>query len=69
MNIELVPIPYEGQIEAIGLNGLATHCRRYLKPGDVLIVTQKAVSFAEGRVVDLNTITASLRAQVLTQTI
>jgi coenzyme F420-0:L-glutamate ligase/coenzyme F420-1:gamma-L-glutamate ligase len=69
MNIELIPIPYSGRIEAIGLPMLADHCRRHVRSGDVLVVTQKAVSFAEGRVVDLNTITPSLRAIVLSQQI
>jgi coenzyme F420-0:L-glutamate ligase/coenzyme F420-1:gamma-L-glutamate ligase len=36
--------------------------RANLQPGDVVVVAQKVVSKSEGRIVDLNTVTASDQA-------
>lgn len=61
------------RIELIGVDGLPEigvgddlgaliSARASLAPGDVLVVAQKVVSKAEGRLIDLDTVTASERA-------
>lgn len=39
----------------------------YLEPGDILVLAQKIVSKAEGRMVDLSTVTPSIEAQELAE--
>ena len=69
--IEIHPIKYDGLIQPIGLEKLAGELRNLfpLQPGDILVVTHKAIARAEGRVVDLSTVVPSTRAQVLAETI
>jgi coenzyme F420-0:L-glutamate ligase/coenzyme F420-1:gamma-L-glutamate ligase len=60
-----IPLVKEGDdIAGLILNGLAAS-GLLLRRGDVLVIAQKIVSKAEGRVVDLRAVTPSLRAKQL----
>jgi coenzyme F420-0:L-glutamate ligase/coenzyme F420-1:gamma-L-glutamate ligase len=61
--VEILPVHFDAEIEAgDDLAGLIRTAAPELRDGDVLVVTQKAVSKAEGQVVDLATIEPGARA-------
>ncbi len=66
MTIEIIPVKVEGEITASDdLARLVLGSAPSLQDGDVIVVTHKAVSKAEGRVVDLETVEPSPRARDL----
>jgi coenzyme F420-0:L-glutamate ligase/coenzyme F420-1:gamma-L-glutamate ligase len=68
--VALPGIPYVqpgDNIARLIVEGLST-AHLVLEPGDVLVVTSKLVSKAEGRLVDLRTVTPSPRADEVAQT-
>ena len=63
MRLELLPIAVEAEIAAgDDLAALLVSAAPPLRPGDVVVVSHKAVSKSEGRVVDLADVTPSPRA-------
>jgi coenzyme F420-0:L-glutamate ligase/coenzyme F420-1:gamma-L-glutamate ligase len=69
MTIEIIPVRLEAEIIAgDDLAGLLADGFPPLQDGDVVVVTHKAVSKAEGSVVDLATVTPSARAKDLAGT-
>ena len=63
MRLEILPLAVPGEIEAgADLAGLLLGAAPPLEPGDVVVVSHKAVSKSEGRVVDLREVTPSARA-------
>ena len=66
MTIEIMPIAVEGEIApGDDLAELLLAAAPPLRPGDVVVVSHKAVAKSEGRVVDLATVEPSPRAREL----
>ena len=63
MTIEIIPVEFAGEIgEADDLAALVLGAAPPLRDGDIVVVTHKAVSKSEGRVVDLAGVRPSARA-------
>ena len=69
MTLEVMPVEYTAEITAgHDLATMVVDGFPALRDGDVVVITHKAVSKAEGSVVDLATVTPSARAQELAGT-
>ena len=67
--VQIFPVHFDAEIEpGVDLAGLIQRAAPRLQDGDVLVVTQKAVSKVEGQVVDLTIIEPSARALELAGT-
>ncbi len=63
MTIQITPLALAGEIaEGADLAGLVLGAAPQLAPGDVIVVAHKAIAKAEGRVVELSSVTPSARA-------
>ena len=66
MTLQIIPLAFDAEIAAgDDLAALLLRAAPPLEPGDVVVVSHKAVSKAEGRVVDLASVTPSTRAMKL----
>ncbi|HWF58006.1 MAG TPA: coenzyme F420-0:L-glutamate ligase [Candidatus Dormibacteraeota bacterium] len=66
MTVEIIPVKVDVEIGAADdLARLVLESAPPLQDGDVIVVTHKAVSKSEGRVVDLDTVAPSARAHTL----
>ncbi len=69
MTIQIIPVQFDAEIvQGDDLAALIMSAAPPFADGDVVVVTQKAVSKAEGQVVDLATVRPSLRALELAGT-